>query len=102
MTTLLVSDTDPRRGKAVQIAANAGQSMRCRDRSGHKAYGIRSSRDANHVYLTTRTSCTCFDARRHECKHQLAVQLHCMLVEEQQQAAKAQQYDDIFKRFDGD
>jgi hypothetical protein len=84
MSTVLVPETDPRGAKAVAIATNAGQWLRCHTRDGRKAYGIRSSRDDNHVYLTTRTSCTCYDARRHTCKHQLAVRLHCELVAEQQ------------------
>ena len=34
-------------------------------------------------YLTTQTSCTCEDAKRHAstiCKHSLAVQIHCARV----------------------
>ena len=84
MHNVLVSESDPRGLKAVAIAANAGQWLRCRTSDGHKAYGIRSSRDANHVYFVTRSSCTCYDAERgHACKHQLAVRLHCALVAEQ-------------------
>jgi|SRR5215471_7447453 len=96
---VLISENDPRGAKAVAIATDAGQWLKCRTRDGRKAYGIRSSRNANHVYFVTRTSCTCFDARRHTCKHQIAVELHCQLVAEQQAAAK---YDNIFKRFDYD
>jgi hypothetical protein len=95
-----ISATDPRGPKAVVIATDAGQWLKCRTRDGRKAYGIRSSRDANVVYFTTRTSCTCPDARRHDCKHMLAVRLHCELVAEQRQAAAAAKYDDIFSRFD--
>ena len=82
-TTITLPSTDPRGPKAVAIATDAGQWLRCRTRDGHKVYGIRSSRDANHVYFVTRTSCTCYDGQRRECKHQLAVQLHCELVAEQ-------------------
>ena len=81
--TITLPSTDPRGPKAVAIATDAGQWLRCRTRDGQKAYGIRSSRDANHVYLVTRTSCTCYDGQRRECKHQLAVQLHRDLVAEQ-------------------
>lgn len=80
MTTVLVSATDPRGSKAVAIATDAGQWLKCRTRDGRKAYGIRSSADGDQVYLTTRTSCTCYDAQRHECKHMLAVRLHVALV----------------------
>lgn len=87
MTTVLLPETDPRGPKAVAIATDAGQWLKCRTRDGRKAYGIRSSRDSNEVYFTTRTSCTCYDSRRHDCKHMLAVRLHCELVAEQQQRA---------------
>jgi len=73
--------TDPRGTKAVAIAADAGQWLKCRTRDGRKAYGIRSSRDGNQIYFVTRRDCTCYDARRHDCKHILAVRLHCELVE---------------------
>ena len=89
MTTVLLPETDPRGPKAVAIATDAGQWLKCFSRDGRKAYGIRSSRDANTVYFTTRTSCTCYDARRHECKHMLAVRLHCELVAEQRAAVAA-------------
>jgi hypothetical protein len=79
MTTLL----DPRGAKAVAIATDAGQWICCKTRDGRKAYGIRSSRNENQVHLVTRTSCTCYDARRHDCKHQIAVRLHCELAAEQ-------------------
>jgi hypothetical protein len=90
VTTVLLPETDPRGPKAVAIATDAGQWLKCRTRDGssQKAYGIKASKaGSNHYYLTTRTSCTCYDAQRHECKHQLAVQLHCALVTEQQRAA---------------
>ena len=89
--TLLLSDAgDPRGPKAVQIAAAAGQWLKCRRPDGSKCYGIRSSRDSSLVYLVTRTSCTCYDfvERHHDCKHVLACRLHCALVAEQQAARK--------------
>jgi hypothetical protein len=89
MTTVLLPETDPRGPKAVAIATDAGQWLKCRTRDGRKAYGIRSSADSNQVYFVTRTSCTCYDARRHDCKHMLAVQLHCELVTEQRAAVAA-------------
>ena len=95
----MIPSTDPRGAKAVAIATDASQWLKCRDRAGRKFYGIRSSRDATHVYFVTRHSCTCYDARRRECKHQLAVQLHCDLAAEQ---AASKKYDDIFSRFEQD
>ena len=87
MTTVLLPETDPRGAKAVAIATDAGQWLKCRTRDGRKAYGIRSSRDSDEVYFVTRTSCTCYDGQRRTCKHQLAVQLHYELVAEQEARA---------------
>jgi|SRR5215831_8555247 len=99
MTTLTAFPaTDPRGAKAVAIAADAGQWAKITTRDGRKYYGIRSS-DGSHYYLVNRHSCTCYDAQRNECKHMLAVRLHCDHVQQQQDAAK---YDDVFKRFDYD
>jgi len=97
-STISLPETDPRGPKAVAIATDAGQWLKCRTRDGRKAYGIRSSRNSDEVYFVTRTSCTCYDGQRRTCKHQLAVQLHCDLVAEQ--AAAAAKYEDIFSRFD--
>jgi hypothetical protein len=101
MSTVLVSATDPRAAKAVALATDSGQWLKCRAPDGRTAYGVPSSQPGRY-YLTTRSSCDCYDARRHECKHQLAVRLHCALVAEQRQAANAEKYDDIFTRFDDD
>jgi predicted nucleic acid-binding Zn finger protein len=82
--------TDPRGPKAVALATDAGQWIKCRTRDGRKAYGIPSSTDAGHYYLTGRNFCTC-PARMHrpgeDCKHMLAVQLHVDLVAEQEARA---------------
>jgi hypothetical protein len=88
---------DPRGSKAVAIATHAGQWLKCRTRDGRKAYGVPSSLGDGRYYLTTRTSCDCYDAQRHDCKHMLAVRLHCERVAAQQAAAR---YEDIFARFD--
>jgi hypothetical protein len=83
--TITISAAAPRGARAVAIAADAGQWLRCRTRNGRKAYGVPSQRKDHLYYLTTRTSCTCYDAQRgHVCKHQLAVQLHCELMAEQE------------------
>jgi hypothetical protein len=83
--TITLPASDPRGAKAVQIATDAGQWLRCHTRDGGKLYGIRSSRDSNLVYFVTRTSCTCKGFEfAHDCKHAIAVRLHCELVAEQQ------------------
>jgi hypothetical protein len=83
MATVLLPQSDPRGAKAVALAADSGQWIKCRDQRGHKAYGVPSSQ-AGRYYLVTRTSCDCKDAQfGHECKHRLAVRLHCELVAEQ-------------------
>ncbi len=77
---ITISADDPRSIRAIEIAATSGQWLKCRTADGRKAYGIRSSRDANHVYFVTQTSCDCEDARRRPgqiCKHSIAVQIHC-------------------------
>jgi uncharacterized Zn finger protein len=83
--------TDSKRGaKAVALATDAGQWIKCHTRDGRKMYGVRSSRDSNVVYFVTQTSCTCYDfAHGHDCKHLIAVRLHCQLVREQQQERAA-------------
>jgi len=86
MSTILLPESDARGQKAVAIATDAGQWLKCRTRDGRKAYGIRSSRDSNEIYFVTRTTCTCHDfvyGRGRDCKHCLAVKLHCALMAEQ-------------------
>ena len=76
----MIDTSDSRLPKAVAIADQAGQWLKCRTADGRKAYGIRSSRAPNHVYFVTQTTCDCEDARRHAsqaCKHRIAVQIHC-------------------------
>jgi hypothetical protein len=97
MSKITLPGSDPRGAKAVAIATDAGQWMKCRTRDGRNAYGIPSSRGDGRYYLTTRTSCDCYDGQRRTCKHMLAVRLFCELVAEQEAAKK---YNDIFKRFE--
>jgi len=97
MSTILLPASDPRGAKAVEIATDAGQWLRCRTKDGRKVYGIRSSANHDEVYFVTRHSCTCYDGQRRTCKHQLAVQLHCELAAEQQAPRE-----DIFARFEQD
>lgn len=102
MTSVLINATDPRGPKAVALAADAAQWLKCRTTDGRKAYGIPSSVPGRY-YLVTRYTCDCYDARRHECKHQLAVRLHCEYVAEQRHGLRlVEQADDIFARFEQD
>ncbi len=74
-----MTTTDPRQFRADSILAQAGQWIRVRDKSGKPlAFGIPSTRDPQHVYLTTPRACTCPDAARgHRCKHSIAVAVYC-------------------------
>jgi len=76
----MIDTADSRFAKAVAIADQAGQWLKCRTHEGRKAYGIRSSRDPNHVYFVTQTSCDCYAAQRHICKHIAAVLIHIARV----------------------
>jgi hypothetical protein len=76
----MIDTSDARFQKAVAIADGAGQWLKCRSIDGRKAYGVPSQRCAGHYYLTTLSSCTCFDAQRHICKHIAAVAIHCARV----------------------
>jgi hypothetical protein len=80
---ITIDSSDSRSIKAIGIASQAGQWLRCRSKDGRKAFGIRSSRDANYVYFVTQTSCTCPDSRwqNRTCKHVNAVRLYCTLVQ---------------------
>jgi hypothetical protein len=81
---VLITENDPRGPKAVALATDAGQWLKCRARDGRKAYGVPSS-EAGRYYLVTRGHCTCPDFSKRgfiqPCKHMLAVQLHCELVQ---------------------
>jgi hypothetical protein len=79
----MIDTADSRFAKAVALADQAGQWLKCRTAQGRKAYGIRSSRDPNHVYFVTQTNCDCEDTRRHPaliCKHHIAVLIHIARV----------------------
>lgn len=87
--------TDPRTQRALLIAADAGQWMRCHTPGGEVAYGIPSAKIDSRYYLVTAHSCDCEDFKRHGlrpgriqetgghvyCKHIRAVQLYEALVE---------------------
>ena len=69
--TITISSQDPRSIKAVEIAADAGQWLKCRTRDGRKLYGVRSQANPSVCYLVDCQSCTCQDFQRHQapCKH---------------------------------
>ncbi len=69
--TITISSQDPRSIKAVEIAADAGQWLKCRTRDGRKLYGVRSQTNPHVCYLVDCQSCTCQDFQRHQapCKH---------------------------------
>lgn len=76
----MIDTSDSRFPKAVAIADQAGQWLKCRTPDGRKAYGVPSQCTPGRYYLVTQASCTCEDAARHPgaiCKHALAVQIHC-------------------------
>src|SRR4030081_3985564 len=79
----MIDTSDSRFPKAVAIADQVGQWLKCRAADGRKAYGVPSQRTPGRYYLTTQSSCTCEDAKRQAspiCKHALAVQIHCARV----------------------
>jgi len=91
-----VYDTDARGPKAIEIVSGRGQWLRCRSADGRKAYGVPSQQTEGLYYLTTRNDCTCPDFKYNgltpsrigvggahfNCKHILAVRLHCELARE--------------------
>jgi hypothetical protein len=55
---------DPRTEKALEIAADAGQFVRCRTRDGELVWGVPSQTREDVRYLVTAESCECEDWRR--------------------------------------
>lgn len=93
-----IDSGDARSIKAIQIAGEAGQWMKCIDReTGETFYGVPSqcTSKAGLYYRVTLTSCDCEDFKRHGlsdlrigmngehglCKHVRAVRLHRELLE---------------------
>jgi hypothetical protein len=83
---IAISSQDPRGVKAIQIAATAGQWLKCRSADGSKRYGIPSQSVAGLYYLTDMRACTCPDFQRRggPCKHIAAVRLHVARVRTEQ------------------
>jgi len=84
--SITISDTDSRSIKAVEIAAGAGQWLKCRLADGHKAYGVPSQHTPGQYHVADCQACSCpdFQRRQDACKHVLAVRLHCALARAQQ------------------
>ena len=99
--TITISSEDPRSIKAIEIAASAGQWLKCRSVDGQKVFGVPSQCQPGRYYLVTCQSCDCQDFRRNglsgarlghsgehrPCKHVLAVRLYCELAKAQQTRA---------------
>jgi hypothetical protein len=103
--TITISSDDPRSIKSIEIAAGAGQWLKCRTTGGQKGYGLPSQRVVGRYYLANCQSCTCEDFRRHGlsadrlgvygehalCKHILAVRLVVELAKAPQAQPKRRQ-----------
>ena len=70
-----ISGPDFRSFKAAEIAATAGQWLKCRTADGSKRYGVPSQSVAGLYYLADTRFCACPDFQRRggPCKHVLAV-----------------------------
>ena len=97
--TVTISADDPRTIRALEIAAEADQWLKGRNRDGEEVFGVPSQSDPSHYYIVTRSSCDCPDFRHsggsgdegaepRACKHVLAVRLHTELVKAQQHQAR--------------
>jgi uncharacterized Zn finger protein len=84
---ITISSRDPRSIKAVEIAAEAGQWLKCRTRDGHKKYAVPSQSAANLYHLADLHTCTCpdFQRRQQACKHVLAIRIYALLAQLQRQ-----------------
>ena len=75
--TSVIDLADPRTQRAITIAANAGQWLRCTRHDGTRLFGIPSERRDVH-YLATSEFCSCPDQKyqpTYLCKHILAVRI---------------------------
>jgi predicted nucleic acid-binding Zn finger protein len=73
---------DPRTQRAIEIAADAGQWLRCTRRDGQRLFGIPSQRRDVH-YLASGEFCSCPDQKyqpTRQCKHMLAIRIHQALA----------------------
>ena len=97
MAHVTISSDDPRSIKALEIAAGAGQWLRCRTHDGRTVFGVPSQSREGVYYLVDGERCTCHDFKHNglsrprlgatglhaPCKHLLAVRLYCELVRAQ-------------------
>ena len=60
---------DPRTERAIEIATNAGQFVRCRTHHGEVLWGVPSQSREHVRYLVTENSCDCEDFRRNGLRH---------------------------------
>jgi predicted nucleic acid-binding Zn finger protein len=105
MTMLTIDTEDSRTAKALQLAANAGQWIKVRDKDGRPlAFGVPSQHTPSQYYLVTTHRCECVDFKRRgqPCKHIAAVAIHVARVKAEKITTNAARYDEIFKRFGGD
>lgn len=64
MSSVAATVIDPRTQRALEIASDAGQFVRCRSRQGEVVWGVPSQSRELVRYLVTETSCDCEDFRR--------------------------------------
>jgi hypothetical protein len=97
--SVTIDSNDSRSIKAIELAAGAGQWLKCHTLEGHKAFGVPSQCRPGRYYLVDGQACTCEDFKRNglslerrgangyhgPCKHVLAVRLHCELVKAQRE-----------------
>lgn len=97
---ITISADDPRTIRAIEIAAQARNWLRCRTGSGVEAFRVPSQSQPGLYYFVTAAGCTCPDFRNSQlallhsdedpaCKHVLAVRLHCELVRAQRNLKRA-------------
>ncbi|MBV9581454.1 MAG: SWIM zinc finger family protein [Chloroflexi bacterium] len=120
MTTITLTSSESRHAKALALLTSRGQWIRSMTlRDGRAVIGIPSQtrRGVVHLVAPDGSACSCHDyvRRQQACKHALAVRLDrisrgavavqpASVVIDGLSAvvrARAQRYDDIFKRFEG-
>jgi len=80
--TITLDTDNPRSLRGVALAAQAASWLRIRLADGRTGYGMPSTADPLHYWLTSDNSCTCPSAkydRNGACKHIFAVRLYEVL-----------------------
>jgi hypothetical protein len=94
MSSITIDSDDPRSLRAIQLAAEMPQWLRCRTIDGELRFGIPSQRSPGLYHLASEHKCTCEDNRRNGlrrtrisddgehtlCKHVRAVRLQAILL----------------------